>query len=67
MKKKVYADGAYFLMLALTVAAGLVMGTLYEKILLRYAALLIFTAILAIVRRDDIMKGIEWIKHRRSR
>ena len=56
MKKRIYADAAYFAMLVLTVAAGLMLGTLYEKIILRYALLLVFAAILAIVKRNDIIK-----------
>ena len=56
MKKKIYADGAYFLMLLMTTAAGLLLGTLYERIVLRYAVLLLFVIFLAIVKRDVIIK-----------
>ena len=56
MKKKIYADTAYFIMLLVTIAAGLLLGTLYERIALRYAVLLIFVIILAIVKRDVIIK-----------
>ena len=67
MRKRIYADGAYFIMLFLTVAAGLLLGALYERIVIRYAVLAGFAAVLAIVRRNDIMKGIEWIRNRRGR
>lgn len=59
LKKKIYADLKYFVMLIITTAAGLSLGMLYERVLIRYAVLLAFTAVLAIVKRNDIMSLVE--------
>ncbi len=66
MKKKIYADGFYFLILALSSAAGFFIGSLYDAPLLRYALLLGLVVVLAIIRRHDIISGIEYLKKRRK-
>lgn len=67
LKKRIYADAAYFVMLSLTVAAGIVLGMLYERILIRYAMLCVFAAVLAIIKRHDIMSAVKILKDRRHR
>lgn len=54
LKKRIYKDGIYFLMLVLTVAAGTLIGSLYGGIAMRYLAAVIIIAFLAWMWRRDI-------------
>ncbi len=64
LKQKLYADGYYFLLLFLTIICGLGMMLLYGKPLLRYALTILVAAVLAIWRRNDILKLGHLIKKR---
>ncbi|MCR5627500.1 MAG: oligosaccharide flippase family protein [Lachnospiraceae bacterium] len=62
MKKKIYADLKYFVLMCITIAAGLLLMLLYERILVRYLVLIALAAVLAIIKIRDIMAFIGIIK-----
>ena len=59
LKEKLYRDGAYFFMLLVTVAAGLLFMMLYDRILLRYLIIIPAFAVLVFIYKDVIIKIIE--------
>ncbi len=54
LKKKIYPDGRYFLMLLLTIAVGTVFSMLCESVLYRYLLAAVVTGLLAWIWRRDI-------------
>lgn len=66
LKKPLYDDRRYFLMLAATIAAGCLFTLLYDRWLLRYAAAAVLLGILAIIKKNDIIEFISFVKNRRK-
>ena len=64
LKKRIYDDGLYFLMLILTIAAGTMLGMLYSGIALRYAAAVAVAALLTLVWRKDMAAFFRMLKRR---
>jgi O-antigen/teichoic acid export membrane protein len=54
LKKKIYPDGRYFLMLLATIAVGTVFSILCESVLYRYLLAIVVTGLLAWIWRRDI-------------
>ena len=64
LREKVYADGLYFVMVILTSAAGIALSVLYPNWILRYAMLAVVAAILAIVKKNDIIMAICFVRRK---
>ena len=64
LKKRIYDDGLYFLMLILTIAAGTMLGMLYSGTALRYAAAVAVAALLTLVWRKDMAAFFRMLKRR---
>lgn len=64
LKKKVFDDGLFFIMLLMTVAAGTGLGALYGSIIIRYALSACVIAALALVWRKDIKAFFAMLKKR---
>ncbi|MCR4908067.1 MAG: oligosaccharide flippase family protein [Lachnospiraceae bacterium] len=56
LKKKIYADGYYFLLLFAAILGGLLLMLLYKQPVIRYGITLILALVLAIRRKNDILK-----------
>lgn len=56
LREKLYHDGQYFLMLAVTGIAGLSMMYVYEKPVVRYIIIAALIAVFAFIFRNDIIK-----------
>ena len=59
LKEKLYRDGAYFFMLFVTTAAGLLFMALYDRTLIRYMIIIPAFAVLVFIYKDVIIKVIE--------
>ncbi len=59
LKEKLYRDGAYFFMLFVTTAAGLLFMMLYDRTLIRYMIIIPAFAVLVFIYKDVIIKVIE--------
>ena len=64
LREKVYADGLYFVMVILTSAAGIALSVLYPNWLLRYAMLAVVAAVLAIIKKNDIIMAICFVRRK---
>ena len=64
LREKVYADGLYFVMVILTSAAGIALSVLYPNWILRYAMLAVVAAILAIIKKNDIIMAICFVRRK---
>ena len=64
---KLYSDFTYFLMLTVTSAMGIACLALYERWIIRYAAVIIFVGILAYCKNDVIMGVVLKFKKRLKR
>ncbi len=64
LREKVYADGLYFVMVILTSAAGIALSVLYPNWILRYALLAVVAAILAIIKKNDIIMAICFVRRK---
>lgn len=64
LKKKVFNDGMYFLMIILTIAAGVVTGALYGTVIARYAAALVIVGLLTVLWRKDMRAFFGMLKKR---
>ena len=62
LKKKIYNDGYYFIILTVTMAAGILLCTMYGSILLRYAVAAGIIAIFAWMWRHDIQSFVQMLK-----
>ena len=65
MKKKIYPDGVYFLMLGMTIVAGTLICALYGSVLYRYLLAGAVIAGLAILWRRDIVSFFRMLRSRR--
>ena len=66
LKRKIYNDSNYFLMLILTIAAGTAIGALYGGIAVRYIVSLTLIAFLAFLWRNDIKAFFLMLRTRKS-
>ena len=66
LKKRIYNDGNYFLMLILTVAAGTAIGALYGGAAVRYTVSLVIISFLAWLWRKDIKSFFRMLKRRQA-
>ena len=64
LREKVYADGLYFVMVILTSAAGIALSVLYPNWILRYAMLAVVATILAIIKKNDIIMAICFVRRK---
>jgi O-antigen/teichoic acid export membrane protein len=64
LKKKIFNDGIYFLMLLATITAGIVTGSLYGTVIERYAAALVIIAGLTLLWRKDMIAFFGMLKRR---
>ncbi|MCR4892006.1 MAG: oligosaccharide flippase family protein [Lachnospiraceae bacterium] len=64
LKMKIYADGLYFVMVILSCGAGIAITFLYEMVVLRLALTAALAMILAIIRKRDIIRAIQYIRNR---
>ena len=64
LKKKIFSDSLYFLMLLMTIAAGTGLGALYGSVVIRYALSACVIAALALVWRKDIKAFFAMLKKR---
>ena len=64
LKEKVYANIFMFFMMALALVIGLALTMLYDTILPRYAFATVILGIFAIIKRRDIMYGVNIVKNR---
>ncbi len=55
LKMKLYHDVLYFMMLVMTCVSGILMALLYPYPLIRYLVTALVTAVLAIIRKNDII------------
>ncbi len=56
LKKKLYSDGYYFVLLVSSILLGMIFMLLYERPVIRYILTALLSLALAIWRRDDILK-----------
>lgn len=64
LKKKIFSDSLYFLMLLMTIAVGTGLGALYGSVVIRYALSACVIAALALVWRKDIKAFFAMLKKR---
>ncbi len=64
LKKKVFNDRLYFLMLLMTIAAGTGLGALYGSVIIRYVLSAAVIAALAFIWRNDIKAFFTMLKKR---
>ncbi len=67
LKKPLYRNGRYFVMLIVTILIGFGFTALYGNVLRRYAAALLVCAVLVFAWKDDIMTIINVVKQRRKK
>ena len=67
LKEKVYANLFMFSMMALALIIGLVLTMLYDTIFIRYAFAIVILGIFAIIKRRDILLGIDILKKKLKR
>ncbi|MBO5551472.1 MAG: oligosaccharide flippase family protein [Lachnospiraceae bacterium] len=66
LKKKIYNDGLYFMLLILTIAAGLLIGSLYGGTAVRYLAAAVLILFLAWLWRRDIKAFFGMLRARKG-
>ncbi|SKB86605.1 Membrane protein involved in the export of O-antigen and teichoic acid [Lachnospiraceae bacterium] len=64
LKEKVYADGLYFIMVIVTSAVGIELSVLYPNWILRYVLLTAVALILAIIKKNDIIMAIYFVRRK---
>ncbi len=64
LKEKVYADGLYFIMVIVTSAVGIALSVLYPNWILRYVLLTAVALILAIIKKNDIIMAIYFVRRK---
>ena len=67
LKKELYHNGRYFIMLFCTMAAAIGFTMLYDKWLPRYVLAAAVCGILAFIKKNDIIEFIDFLKKKRSR
>ncbi len=65
LKKKIYNDGTYFIMLIMTIAAGTFIGALYGGIAVRYLISVVIISLIVWLWRNDIRAFFLMVKARR--
>ncbi len=66
LKENLYRNGAYFVMLSLTLIAGLAFIPIYEKPFIRYALVLLLTAVFAFRYKNVIISFIDRFKKNKA-
>ena len=64
LKEKIYADGLYFIMVILTSVVGITLTALYSQWILRYVLLIAVALILAIIKKNDIIMAICFVRRK---
>ena len=64
LKEKIYADGLYFIMVILTSVVSITLTALYSQWILRYVLLIAVAVILAIVKKNDIIMAICFVRRK---
>ncbi len=66
LKLPIYEDALYFAMLAVTCVIGIAYIMVYDKWLIRYGISLLWFAVLAYVRKRDIINAVKMLRNRRG-
>ena len=64
LKEKIYADGLYFIMVILTSVVSITLTALYSQWILRYVLLIAVALILAIIKKNDIIMAICFVRRK---
>ncbi|MCR5485921.1 MAG: oligosaccharide flippase family protein [Lachnospiraceae bacterium] len=67
LKQSLYQNGKYFLMVLLTILAGLAFTLAYNRFLIRLGMGLLVLGFLVFLWKHDIMKLVFWLKNRHQR
>ena len=67
LKKKIYRDGLYFVLLSVTGIAGCLFLLVYRTVLLRYIIMVAFTLVVLICKKDDLLVLLTVVKKRRGK